>query len=199
MAKIADLWKLGALNTPTVGDVPYTWAQRTERSLKWLERVLRLLHLRIERATVAPDERLHYVDADFSVTNDTTLAMIPNLSFDLPYPGAFKFRARLVYDCGAGGTQYTIDGTATYSLALWYTRNQRGTSFVESTRHIVVPDAANETTSTTGTVDIEGVLVVATAGTVGVQLAQSVADAAASTVLAGSWFEIDEAANPLAT
>lgn len=189
--KLVDIWRP---SLPQSGVEPWL-----RRSLDHLHRVLRLIHLRVELATTAPSECRRYLTTDFAVSNDDALATVPGLSFDVA-PGTYLFRAHLTYDCDvAGGTKYAIGGTATASAALWYSRNMDDATgaYVEVTRHTAVPDSRQDNTTTAGTVVMEGLVVVSAAGTVTVEFAQRSGDPAASTVLALSWFELYEAANPL--
>lgn len=204
MPKITDIWKLGALGTPSpsIPDAPLTasWAHRLQRSLVALERVLRLIHLRVERATFAPDEVRRYTTDDFVVTDNNVPAPVPQLFFDV-IVGVYRVHAQLVYSAGPGGTQYQLGGTATAASALYYTRNLSDATkaYVELTQQTSLLSPVVDNTSTDGVIEIQGVVSVATPGTLTVDFSQKNSDTDPCTVRALSWFEVCEIANPLTT
>ncbi len=133
--------------------------------------------------------------ADYDKTSNTTLSNIPGLTASLDSGKSYYFEARIyttMADAG-GGVKFSIYSTVS-KTALVYdgitsqgsdTRHSRGTSWGEVVA--AYTDATEAFTVIKGTVTA-----VSSNGTITVQFAQNVSDAATSTVMTGAIFIVTE-------
>jgi hypothetical protein len=185
--KLVDLWRLGR-----TGDVDRTTPLGlVVAALERLERVLKVLQLYLESQRLAG--LVARADTAFSKTVDAALEDVPGLSLDVDSRASYGFVARLYYDAGAGGgSQYAIGGTCTVTEIVYRTRNfsDATDACVEGSRHTALASAAGQTGAVAGWVEVDGTAVVDVGGTLTAMWAQNAADAAPSTLLVGSWFEL---------
>lgn len=134
------------------------------------------------------------VEADFSRTSSTVLTNITGLSRPVAAGEVYAFRAILFTTSHvAGGVKFAIGGTATATSLIAEAR-----VFDASTLATVGTSRVTAMATTLGDVTvvavaqctIEGLIVVNAAGTITIQLAQNASNGTASTVLAGSYFEL---------
>jgi hypothetical protein len=134
-----------------------------------------------------------YVAADFSSTEDTTLTNITGLTFTTASGGVYRFKAMLFINCHAsGGTKIAISGTNTATGILYHSKFitlvwANSEDFLSTALDEAEGDTAQQTL-----VEIYGYIDVNEGGTLTVQFAQNASNGTASTVLAGSWFEVDK-------
>ena len=131
-----------------------------------------------------------YTTNNFSSTSDTTLNDITGLSHTVVSGGIYRFSAYLFIENAAeGGTQVAISGTATATSIIYRVEFLGATYVMKSSTAL---GGANGSTAAHMAVRIEGYINVNAGGTLTVQAAQNVSDATATTVLIGSWFEVDK-------
>ena len=132
------------------------------------------------------------VSTQFDKTSDTTLANVTGLSATVAAAGVYCIRAVLFTSANiAGGVKSAISGTAT------------ATSFAASIMTFDLTGSANKqdfvtalgsssgiTTATAAKIVIDGTIVVNAGGTITVQFAQNASNAAASSVLVGSYLDL---------
>lgn len=133
------------------------------------------------------------VAANFDKTNDT-LANITGLSVTVAAGATYRFRAVLFINMDSvAGQKVAIAGTATATAIIYAATALDSAAALSPTSSratalgAAVADAAGANESTT---TVEGTIAVNAGGTLTVQFAQSTTDANASTVLAGSFFEV---------
>jgi hypothetical protein len=131
-----------------------------------------------------------YVTTNFSSASDTTLNDITGLSYTVVSGGVYRFSAFLfITNDAAGGTRVAISGTAT-ATSIRYRAE-----FLGATYKMSAATALNEAKGETAAhhaLRIEGYINVKAGGTLTVQAAQNVSNATATTVLTGSWFEVED-------
>ena len=131
-----------------------------------------------------------YVTTDFSSASDTTLNDIPGLSHTVVSGGIYRFSAYLFIENAAeGGTRVAISGTAT-ATSIRYRPEFLGATY-EMTAATALNEAKGKTVDHKA-VRIEGYINVNAGGTLTVQAAQNASNATATTVLTGSWFEVED-------
>lgn len=134
---------------------------------------------------------------NFAKTSDTTLADIAPaasqpLSVSVVQNGVYKLSATLFTTSNvAGGVKCALGGTCTLTSGLYEAcLGQAGAFVAPGTSRVnsasLGTAIADVTAVTAATIYIEGLLEVATAGTLTLQFAQNASNAGASTVLAGS-------------
>lgn len=130
--------------------------------------------------------------AAFTATSSTTLTNITGLTRNVEASRVYAFRAVLQTTAVAtGGVKVAVSGTATATAISYVGVLTDGTSIIANTRATALDaTVCASTTSTAGTCTIEGVLVVANAGTLTLQFAQNASDGSASTVLANQYFQL---------
>ncbi len=133
--------------------------------------------------------------AQYDIASSTVLAN-PGMQVTLIAGKSYKFRAVLVMAAGAtGGIEYSVGGTATATTVGWTTTlfNQVSTpAFVASAQETGLGAGSQVTAAAdTGyTAYIDGVITVAAGGTFGPQFAQKVSNGTNSSMLIGSYLEI---------
>lgn len=131
-----------------------------------------------------------YVTSDFSKTSNTTLANVTGLTFTTVSAGVYRFTVALFTTCGAsGGVKVAMSGTTT-ATAIIGCAEFLGPSH-EAMQFTALDEAEGET-AVDYSIRIEGYIQVNVGGTLTVQFAQNASNGTASTVLAGSWFEVDK-------
>lgn len=133
--------------------------------------------------------------SDFVKTGDTTLANAPGLTVDVVASTTYIIRAVLhTADDTTGGCKFAISGTATatsiiYQVFIWDVDG----SFDITDRCTALDTAVGNATEAGHFTRIEGSIVVNVGGTLTLQFAQN-ANSGHSDLLAGSTFEVSEAA-----
>lgn len=133
------------------------------------------------------------VVSNFSVTSSAALVNVTGLSVTLIAGKTYSFQAKLYFTSNAaGGVQAAVGGTVTPSSIAYtgYTITGSNTIVGFQPANILGTAVGTITATTLGLIDISGTIVVTTGGTLTIQFAQNVSNAAASTVLAGSWFKV---------
>ncbi len=133
---------------------------------------------------------IKYVTSDFSKTSDTTLANVTGLTFTTASGGVYRFRANLFLSCPAGGGKVAISGTNTATDIHYIVRLFTTTALVSEVNTALDGDYGTTAAHVLG--EISGYIDVNEGGTLTVQFAQNASSGTASTVLAGSWFEVDK-------
>jgi hypothetical protein len=130
------------------------------------------------------------VSAQFDKTSDTTLANITGLSVDVTAGQTYSFRAVLPTTSNvAGGIKVAISGTAT-ATAIWYEGLITNAGLTTQGRSAALDGAIGVTAVTAAMVVIEGTITVNAGGTLTVQFAQNASNGAASSVLVGGTFTV---------
>ena len=130
--------------------------------------------------------------AQFDKTSSTTLSDITGLSHDVEAGFVYAFRATLQTTAAAtGGVKFAVSGTAT-ATAISYEGTLKSTTAIAAKTRATALDTVvgSSTTTTDGTVEIEGVIQVNTTGTLTIQFAQNSSDGTASSVLANQYFQL---------
>ena len=131
-----------------------------------------------------------YVASNFSVTSSTVLVDVTGLTYTVASGGIYRFSAYLfIVNAAAGGTKVAISGTATATLIRYRAEFLSETYVMKSSTAL---DEAEGETAAHMAVRIEGYINVNAGGTLTVQAAQNASNATATTVLTGSWFEVDK-------
>lgn len=131
-----------------------------------------------------------YVASDIAYTSTTTLANVTGLTFTTVSGGVYRFIATLFLSCPVGGAKVAMSGTTTATdINYVVTLTNNGDLDMEANTAL---DADFGTTAAHVLGRIEGYIDVNEGGTLTVQFAQNASSGTASTVLAGSWFEVDK-------
>jgi hypothetical protein len=137
--------------------------------------------------------------ATLTATANTTLANVAGLVTGTLDPGTYTFRINLGVGAGAsGGLKVALKQEVPSMLtSIDYNTRAFSAAGVVATRGTTASDAASIIASTTAVVgaEIVGTVVVAKAGTLQVQAAQNASDAAATTVIVGSFLEFIRVGN----
>ena len=136
--------------------------------------------------------RVKYATTNFNKTNDTTLADVTGLSFNVEASVRYSFEATLYTTSGSsGGVKFAIAGTATATTFIDEALVFNAAALAAQTRATIIGTAIGGVTAVTAALcTITGTILVNAAGTLTVQFAQNVSNATTSTVLAGSCFRI---------
>lgn len=128
----------------------------------------------------------------FTATSNTTLANITGLTRNVEAGRAYAFRAVLETTAAAtGGVKLAVSGTATATSINYEGTLKGGAALIAQTRATALDTAVcASTTTTAGTCEIEGVIVVNAAGTLTIQFAQNNSDGGASTVLINQYLQL---------
>ncbi len=133
------------------------------------------------------------VATQFDKTSDTTLANITGLSVTLISGRTYTFLAKLfTSSTNTGGVKVAMGGTATATAIRYDVITHDNAAVAGQSRQTALAGAAGVTAVTAAQVEIAGTITCNAAGTLTVQFAQNVSDAAASSVLVGSWLNIDD-------
>ena len=131
--------------------------------------------------------------SNFTKTSSTTLANITGLSVNVEAAGVYKFRAVLFTTSGtSGGVKSAISGTCTATSIAYVTAIKLSASGINHSAVASALDTSHGNTAIASGITIEGTITVADAGTLTVQFAQNASNGTASTVYAGSTFEVDK-------
>jgi hypothetical protein len=131
-----------------------------------------------------------YTTADFSKTSDTTLANVTGLTYTVASGGKYRFKALLHIDCNAsGGVKMAMSGTCTATAIIGGVELLGGAH--ECVQFTALDEAEGETLKDY-LIKVDGYINVNAGGTLTVQFAQNASYATASTVLAGSWMQVDK-------
>jgi len=129
--------------------------------------------------------------ASFDKTSDTTLANITGLSVNVLAGKIYKFEATLYCTSNVGGgVKFSIGGTATATAVIFEGLTIQGT--ITQGRSSVLGSPVGQVTAVTQSQTIiRGTINVNAGGALTVQFAQNASNGAASSVLAGSTFEVE--------
>lgn len=134
------------------------------------------------------------VTVQFDKVNDT-LANITGLTENVVAGRAYEFEAFLLTTSDvAAGVKVAIAGTATATLCRYQVVVLEGTAIAANGRAAALAAAVGVTAVTVAVIQIRGSIVVNAGGTLTVQFAQNVTNAAASSVLTGSLFKVQDLA-----
>jgi len=133
---------------------------------------------------------------DFSVTNNTALADIVDLSLNLQAGHVYSFTAELfVTNSPQGGTKAAVNGSVGVDVVIydgWIfdTGQAQIKSYNQFNALGGVVYTSGGTTGTTGHITFKGTIKVNTSGTLSIQFAQNQSNNTASVVKAGSYFVV---------
>lgn len=131
---------------------------------------------------------ISYCTTQTDVTSSTTLVNITGMVTDVLQPGTYRFTIHLTGTSGAsGGTKVAFSfGTASMLTSIEACSKAYTASAVAVTRANTATNQASLQAATAANiaVDISGVLVVAAAGTLQLQIAQNASNATATSVYA---------------
>lgn len=129
--------------------------------------------------------------SNFAKTTDTALANITGLTADVEAGGVYAFRAVFIVSADeAGGVKAAIGGTSTATKFFANCLTIYGLDIVANSGTLTKGNAIGAVTDDAQMMYIDGSITVNAAGTLTVQFAQNASHASASTVFAGSWFEV---------
>ncbi len=138
------------------------------------------------------------VSTQFDKTNDAALAAITGLTATLVAGKIYRFEAELHVTADVvGGSQYSIDGTATATAIIYEIIMVDNTSNLNTitARKTALAGASGQAGTTSGYVRLVGLITVNAAGTLTPKFAQNAATAATtSSVLVGSTFIVEQIA-----
>lgn len=132
------------------------------------------------------------VTTQFDKTSSTTLGNVTGLSHDVEAGRSYGFEAVLVTTSNtAGGIKAAVNGSCTATAIKYEGRAISGNAIVGQTRATALGGAVCDVTGVTAAlIEIRGTITVNAAGTLDIQFSQSVASAAASSVLTLSTFRL---------
>lgn len=134
--------------------------------------------------------------ADFTVTNagsGSTLATIPAMQAWVSSSSTYAFHAVLYVNCGAGGSKVDFGGPASPTIAVGQVTAFGGAAVVYSSQQTSFLSGPAGSTSTAVTcITLDGTFTTNNGGIFVIQFAQSSANAAASTVRAGSTLQVTQ-------
>ena len=134
--------------------------------------------------------------AGFTATSNTVLANITALTVTVAAGKTYMFRVWAPTTATtAGGVQFAIAGTATATYITYEGNLEGGGLFTQTRAAALATAVCSSATATTSTANITGSITVNAGGTLTVQFAQATSNAAASTVLQGSYFEVWQTSN----
>lgn len=132
------------------------------------------------------------VSAQFDKTNNT-LADVTGLSFFVNSGKFYTFKVRLYTTSDiAAGVKAAIAGTATATAIIYEGMTYSGGTITQTRATALATAVGAVTVVTAAYIEIKGTITVNVSGTLTVQFAQNVTNAAASSVLIGSIFELQE-------
>ena len=133
------------------------------------------------------------VSSQFDKTDDT-LANITGLSVNVTAGKTYCFYATLYTTANvAGGVKAAIAGTATATSIIYEGITTAAAGLAAQTRATALgTEVGGATTATAGLIRIDGTITVNAGGTLTVQFAQNASNGAASSVLVGSTFIVEE-------
>lgn len=135
------------------------------------------------------------LSTNFSKTSDTTLALISDLAVNVKAGKRYRLRGCLWVDCGTtGGHKYGLGGTCTATSLLAQVQSSAtgGTTTIINARQTALGGSSGQAGSAGYFTTIDGIIEVNAAGTLAPTFAQNAANATASSVLAGSFFDVQE-------
>lgn len=132
------------------------------------------------------------VTADFSVTSSTTLINITGLTVTVVAGQTYSFLGVLYTTSNvAAGVKAAVAGTATTTSIVYEGQATASSAISAQTRGAALATTVAAVTAVTAArIDISGTITVNAGGTLTLQFAQNVSNAAASIVLRGSWFKV---------
>jgi len=137
-----------------------------------------------------------YVTSNFSKTSDVTLVAVTGLSHAMTAGGVYRFSSELFVTCHASGgvkTYLTGTCTATSTTYIGFAASTANTGYViGGAKGTSIPGNILVSTSAITLIKLIGVITVADAGTMLIQFAQNASYGTASTILAGSWLEVNK-------
>jgi hypothetical protein len=134
--------------------------------------------------------------APFTATSNTVLANITGLTVNVVAGKTYMFRVWAPTTATtAGGVQFAIAGTATATYITYEGNLESAGVFTQTRAAALAAPVCSSSTATVGTANITGSITVNAGGTLTVQFAQATSNAAASTVLQGSYFEVWQTSN----
>lgn len=137
---------------------------------------------------------LSRVSTQFDKTSNTTLGNVTGLTVNVAAGRTYSFRAVLYTTSNiGGGVQAAIGGTATATAIVYQGRTLSSTTVGANDRATALGTAVGAiTTVTVAFIEIDGTITVNAAGTLTVQFAQNASNGAASSVLVGSSFIVND-------
>lgn len=134
------------------------------------------------------------VSTQFDKTSDTTLANVTGLTRNVEAGKSYRFSAVLFTTSNvAGGVQAAVAGTATATAIIYEGLTLAAAAIGAQTRATALGTTVGGITAVTAaTIEIYGLITVNGAGTLTIQFAQNTSNGAASSVLVGSHFEIQQ-------
>lgn len=132
--------------------------------------------------------------AQFDKTSNTTLSDITGMSVTVAAAGVYSFEAILFTTSNvAGGVKAAIAGTATATAIAYEALVFNAAALAAQTRAAALAAAVGGVTAVTvALIRISGLITVNAAGTLTVQFAQNASNGAASSVLVGSHFRVNQ-------
>lgn len=132
------------------------------------------------------------VFTQFDSTLDTTLSDIPDLVNNVESSRSYGFEVTLFTTSNvAAGVKFSMGGTATPNFIIYEARVEDSAVFSAQTRATALGTTVGAATAVTAAfIRISGTIDVTTGGTLTVQTAQNVSNAAASSILVGSRFTL---------
>jgi len=122
----------------------------------------------------------------FTLSASTTLTNVEGMVTDVLQPGTYSFEINLITTAGASGGVKAALKQSTASMLTSISASVQGLSAsgIANTTFTTTTDAASIIAATTAyvAVNVKGVVVVAAAGTLQLQVAQNASDATATTV-----------------
>lgn len=134
------------------------------------------------------------VGTQFDKTSSTTLGDVTNLTKQVFAGLKYKFNAVLFTTSNvAGGVKAAVAGTCTATAIVYEGQTTDPAGVQLSSRGTALATAVGAVTAVTAArIDIEGLIRVATSGTLTIQFAQNASNGTASSVLVDSYMEISE-------
>lgn len=133
--------------------------------------------------------------ASVSKTSDATSARLTPLAVNVKADKRYRLRGVFWVDCGTtGGHKFGLSGTCTATSVLAQVQSSAtgGTTTIINARLTALGGSAGQAGSAGYFTTIDGFIDVATDGILAPTFAQNASNATASTVLAGSFFEVQE-------
>jgi hypothetical protein len=132
-----------------------------------------------------------FTDANFIKFSDTALADVPDLTFTTESGGVYRFKANLFLSTGGtSGAKVSMSGTNTATEIRYFISFRTATAFAGEMNTAL--DGEYGLNAAYLLCEITGYIQVNEGGTLTVKFAQNASIAANSTVLVGSWLEVEK-------
>lgn len=126
-----------------------------------------------------------YKNTSQSITSSTSFTDITSLTFSVTAGVTYYFRSFVIVDTGAGGIRLSVNGPA--ATTIYYGQSN---SFAAKVYNTIVSSGSGAVILIQ---NINGIIVPSANGTVALRVSQDTSNAAASTIVAGSWIEWNQA------